>query len=193
MKKTESNISKKQVWQNLRRALRYLKPYWHLELPALFCAMVTAFLTLVQPWVSKLLIDDVVLNKNVRMLGIVCLIFVASTILSAIFSTLRGYLFTYIGERAVIDMRHQLFGHLQQLSLSFFNKEKTGKLMSIFTNDVPAMQGLYTSTLFASLTDAWLVSIRLRLLNPSRWAYGTMWISSPIHCGSPSRWVLCSS
>ena len=153
MEKTELKPSKKQTWRNLRRALRYLKPYWHLELVALFFAIVTAFLSLVEPWVNKLLIDDVIINKNARMLAIVCLIFLASTILSAIFSTLRGYLFTYIGERAVIDMRHQLFGHLQQLSLSFFNKEKTGRIMSIFTNDVPAMQALYTSTLVDFITD----------------------------------------
>jgi subfamily B ATP-binding cassette protein MsbA len=153
MENTKLNPGKKQVWRNLRRALRYLIPYWHFELAALFCAIVTAFLALVHPWVNKLLIDDVIINKDAKMLGIVCLIFLISTILDAIFSTLRGYLFTYIGERAVIDMRHQLFGHLQQLSLSFFNKEKTGKLMSIFTNDVPAMQGLYTSTLVDFITD----------------------------------------
>jgi len=153
MEKAKSNPSKKHTWRNLRRALRYLRPYWHLELPALFCAIVTAFLSLVEPWVNKLLIDDVIINRDARMLWIACLIFVASVALGAIFSTLRGYLFSYIGERAVIDMRHQLFGHLQKLSLSFFNKEKTGKLMSIFTNDVPAMQGLYTSTLVDFITD----------------------------------------
>ncbi|MBM3237139.1 ABC transporter ATP-binding protein [Candidatus Poribacteria bacterium] len=153
MKKTKSDSKQKQIWRNLRRALRYLKPYWHFELVALFCAIVTAFLALVSPWVNKLIIDDVIINKDAKMLWIACLIFVVSAALEAIFSTLRGYLFTYIGERAVIDMRHQLFGHLQQLSLAFFNKEKTGKLMSIFTNDVPAMQGLYTSTLVDFITD----------------------------------------
>jgi len=154
MKKGKSNPNKnKQVWRNLRRALKYLKPYWHFELLALFCAIITAFLALVEPWVTKLLIDDVIINKDARMLLIACLIFVAAAALGALFSTLRGYLFTYIGERAVIDMRHHLFGHLQRLSLSFFNKEKTGKIMAVFTNDVPAMQGLYTSTLVDFISD----------------------------------------
>lgn len=145
--------NKKNMWRNLGRSLKYLKPYWHLEIPALICALVMSFIGLVNPWVNKMLIDDVVVNKDAGMLKIVCLIFLASAILGALFSTLRGYLFTYIGERAVIDMRHQLFRHLQGLSLSFFNREKTGKLMSIFTNDVPAMQALYTSTLVDFTTD----------------------------------------
>jgi subfamily B ATP-binding cassette protein MsbA len=149
----EYRPNKKSTWSNLLRALKYLRPYWHLELAALFCAIVMAFVSLVQPWVSKLLIDDVIINKNAKMLAIVCLIWIVSTILGAVFSTLCGYLFTYIGERATIDMRHRLFNHLQQLSLSFFNKEKTGKLMSIFTNDVPVMRELYTSTLVDFTTD----------------------------------------
>ena len=147
MKKADSTSAKKQAWRNLRRALAYLKPYWYFEVLALLCATVTSFLALVSPWLNKLLVDDVIIDRDVGMLKIVCLLLLGSTILSAVFSTLRGYLFTYIGERAVIDMRHGLFGHLQRLSLSFFNREKTGKLMSIFTNDVPAMRELYTSTL----------------------------------------------
>jgi len=165
----KANPGKKNTWRLLRRALRYLKPYWHFELVALFCAIVTAFLALVNPWVNKLLIDDVIINKDAKMLGIVCLIFLASTILEAIFSTLRGYLFTYIGERAVIDMRHQLFSHLQRLSLSFFNKEKTGKLMSIFTNDVPAMQGLYTSTLVDFTTDTLQFAVTMGVMLKIDW------------------------
>jgi subfamily B ATP-binding cassette protein MsbA len=147
------NSDKKRMWRNLFRALRYLRPYWHLELAALFCAIITSFLALVNPWVNKLMVDDVIINKDVRMLAIACLLAVGAAVTGAIFSTLRGYLFTYIGERAVIDMRHQLFGHLQHLSLSFFNKEKTGKLMAIFTNHVPAMRELYTSTLVDFITD----------------------------------------
>jgi ATP-binding cassette, subfamily B, bacterial MsbA len=169
MRKTPPNPNKSESLKNFRRSLRYLIPYWRLELVALFCAVVTAVLALVHPWIHKLLIDDVIISKNARMLGIVCLIFLASTILRAIFSTLRGYLFTTIGERAVIDMRHQLFEHLQRMSLGFLNKEKTGKLMSIFTNDVPAMQGLYTSTLVDFTTDTLQFAITIGVMLKIDW------------------------
>ncbi len=174
----KSKQDKRKTWRNLGRSLRYLKPYWFLEIPALLCALVMSFLSLVQPWISKMLIDDVIINKNARMLGIVCMIFLGSAILTAIFSTLRGYLFTYIGERAAIDMRHQLFGHLQKLSLSFFNKEKTGKLMSIFTNDVPAMQGLYTSTLVDFITDTLRFIVTLGVMFKIDWQLTLMALPS---------------
>ncbi|MBD3182263.1 ATP-binding cassette domain-containing protein [Candidatus Poribacteria bacterium] len=148
-----SNSDNTNAWQNFIRALKYLRPYWHIEILALICAIITSFLGLVRPWVNKLMVDDVIIDKNARMLAVACGIAVSASVLNAIFSTLRGYLFTYIGEKAIIDMRDNLFSHLQTLSMSFFNKEKTGKLMSIFTNDVPAMRELYTSTLVDFITD----------------------------------------
>lgn len=155
--------------KELPRALGYLLPYWHLELFALVCSMVTSGLELVNPWINKLLIDDVIAGRNIWMLKIVCLCFIGAVILKAIFATLRGYLFTYIGERAVIDMRAQLFSHLQRLSLSYFSREKTGGIMSIFTSNVPAMQTLYTSTLVDFVIDILRFAVTLSVMVRIDW------------------------
>ena len=159
----------KETWQNLGRSLAYLKPYWRLQAAALACAVITAFLALVHPWVNKLLIDDVIINRDAQMLANVCLTFFGCIIANAIFSTLRDYLFTYVGERAVIDMRHGLFSHLQVQSLAFFSKEKTGKLMAYFTNDVPAMQGLYTSTLVDFVTNTLRIVVTVGVMLKIDW------------------------
>ena len=156
-------------WRNILRALGYLRRYWHLQLVALVCAIIAAFLGLVQPWVQKLFIDDVIPSRDAGMLVNVCLLLVGSILGGTLFSTLRGYLFTRVGERAVIDMRHELFRHFQQLSLSFFNREKTGRLMSVFTNDVPAMQGLYTSTLTDFITDTLRFAVTLGVMLAIDW------------------------
>ena len=156
-------------WRNIVRALGYLRPYWVFQLVALGCAVVAAFLDLVQPWVYKLFIDDVIPNRDARMLGGVCALLLGSIVVRVLFSTLRGYLFTHVGERAVIDMRHTLFSHFQRLSMSFFNREKTGRLMSVFTNDVPAMQGLYTSTLTDFVTDTLRFVVTLGVMFAIDW------------------------
>ena len=58
-----------------------------------------------------------------------------------------------MGERAAIDLRTQLFTHMQSQALQYFAGEKTGRLMSHFTNDAGAMQQLYTSTLVDFATN----------------------------------------
>lgn len=165
----DTNQGASSAWRTFARALGYLKPYWRLQILALVVAIATSFLALVYPWVIKLLIDDALIHGNVAMLLNVCLFFLGTTLVNIVLGTFRGYLFTYIGERAVIDMRHELFGHLQRLSLSFFHKEKTGRLMSLFTNDVPAMQGLYTSTLVDFITDTLRFVVTLGVMLAMDW------------------------
>jgi len=139
--------------KTLLRALTYLKPYWPLQTLALLCALISTGLGLAFPLVIRILIDKVFIALSRDHLRLVCLAFVGISITSALIGMVRAYLFTLVGERAVIDLRRTLFDHLQALPLSFFNQEKTGRLMSIFTNDVGVMQQMYTSTLVDFITN----------------------------------------
>jgi len=107
----------------------------------------TALILIIPPWIGKLIIDDAILKKNIRLLGILCSLHVAVTVFKVIFVTLRIYLFTLISEKTITDLRKHLFQHLHQLPLSYFDKEKSGSIMSIFTSDVSAIRTLYASTL----------------------------------------------
>ncbi len=146
-------ISKPSVWRNLRRSLRYLLPFWHLQSLALLCALVAVALSMVNPWVNKVLIDDVVINRDIGRLNFVCLVFLGSVLLGQLFRMLQTYLFTFVGEKAVVNMRADVLHHLHQQSLAFFHQQRTGTLMSHFTSDIPAMQGLYTDTLVNLITN----------------------------------------
>ncbi|MBD3277225.1 MAG: ATP-binding cassette domain-containing protein, partial [Candidatus Aegiribacteria sp.] len=66
---------------------------------------------------------------------------------------LQQYLFTKAGGSAVLDVRRELYGHLQTLSIPFFHKRSTGRLISSFISDVSVMQSLYSSTLVNLITD----------------------------------------
>src|SRR5690554_8100502 len=52
----------------------------------------------------------------------------------------QSYLTSYVAQKAVRDIRADLYGHLQSLSLSFYNKNKTGEIISRVTNDVGLLQ-----------------------------------------------------
>ncbi len=165
----------------LRRAFRYLCPYWRLQVLALLCALVTAGLNLVQPWVFAILIDKVfgqvkearsdpaAFDRSLYWLTFAALLWLVTIVLNAIVPAVRGYLFTLVGERAMMDMRNQLFRHVMHLPLAHFSSERVGRVMSVFNNDAGAMQGLYTSTLVDIITNVLQAVVILIVLFRINW------------------------
>jgi subfamily B ATP-binding cassette protein MsbA len=137
----------------LRRALRFTLPYWRVHLLAFGCALAGTLVDLVQPWLNKVLIDDVFQSRSQAALRFVCLAWLAAMLASAVINFARQYVFTWLGERTLVDIRDRVFGHLQSLSLAHFADQQSGRTLSVFTNDVGAMQGLFTSTLADTVTN----------------------------------------
>ncbi|MRR52808.1 MAG: ABC transporter ATP-binding protein, partial [Rhodocyclaceae bacterium] len=74
----------------------------------------------------------------------------AIVLLRGVFGYLNAYLMTWAGARAIADLRTRLFEHLQNLSLSFFDKSRTGDLISRITNDTQVLYGIVANS-FSSL------------------------------------------
>lgn len=165
----------------LLRALYYLRPYWRLQCLALLCALVTAGLNLVQPWVFAILIDKVfgqveearrdpaAFDRSLYWLTCAALLWVGTTVLNALIPAARGYLFTLVGERAMMDLRNHLFRQVMRLPLAHFSRERVGRVMSVFNNDAGAMQGLYTSTLVDLITNTLQAVVILVVLFRINW------------------------
>ncbi len=92
----------------------------------------------VMPLVSKL--STAVGEKNFYKINILILITLAVFFMKGIFQFGQGYLSSFIGQRVVTDLRMQIFKHLQDLSLDFYSKWKTGELMSRTINDIANIQ-----------------------------------------------------
>jgi subfamily B ATP-binding cassette protein MsbA len=137
----------------LRRSFLYLKPYWIQQIFSLLVAIILTLLALVQPWVNKLLIDDVLIQGSLVKLKLVCFLFLGTSILQIGLGLLRSWLFSRVGEGAVLDLQNELYSHIQSLSLPFFHARKTGEIMASFTSDVSQMQSLYSSTFVDLVTD----------------------------------------
>lgn len=137
----------------LLRSLCYLKPYWRLQLLCLVVAVLLAILSLVTPWINKLLIDDVLIAGDIGGLKLICLFFLGAYLFQSGLGILQAYLYAKVGGGAVLDLRRDLFNHLQSLSISYYQKKKTGSIIALFTSDISTMNGLYTSTLVRLVTD----------------------------------------
>ena len=132
-----------------RRLLRYVAPYkWNLVFAAVLLIISTA-LGLVWPRVVQAVIDLGLQDAGFLDLLIVGLVVVL--LVRAVIDGARQFVMAYTGERVIFDLRMGIVRHLQSLSLSFFNRRKTGDLMSHVTSDATLVHGVITQTIIQVL------------------------------------------
>ncbi|MDF2563967.1 MAG: lipid exporter, fused ATPase and inner rane subunit MsbA [Massilibacillus sp.] len=124
-----------------------MKPYISRLCVAIVCIIFAALANLYVPWVLKDVIDGVLAQKNMRMLNTIAIGIVVVFFLRGIFYYGQTYLMSYIAQRVIIDIREDLYRHLQKLSLAYYEKRKTGTIMSYITNDVSALQVALVSSM----------------------------------------------
>jgi ATP-binding cassette, subfamily B, bacterial MsbA len=132
---------------NWRRLIGYLRPYWGYMVIALLATAGSAALSLVFPWVIQNVIDSVLTQQNLELLNQITLGLLAVFLLRSATSLVETYLLNYVGERLVVDMRTQLYQHLQSLSLGFFVQRGVGELASRMSNDVGAIRSVLTNNI----------------------------------------------
>jgi len=134
-------------WRSTQRRLGALwqltRPYrgrTALSVVSLLTATVTA---LAPPYLAKYALDDA-LAGNERRLTLVVAVFIAAGLANWGMTYVETYLTGWVGERILADLRTQLFAHLQELSLGFYERNRAGVIISRLTNDVEAIDLLVT-------------------------------------------------
>ena len=136
-----------------KRILSYIKPYLHILLLALLCTMLAAGGNLYLPWIFRDMIDKVLNAKDYYMLNMISASIVVIFLLRGIFLYGQNYLMSFVGQHVIIDIRSEVFRKLQRLSMSFYDKNKTGTIMSYVTNDVNALQGAMVDNTIELVTE----------------------------------------
>jgi subfamily B ATP-binding cassette protein MsbA len=139
------------------RILNYVKPYKHILAAALLCTVLAAAGNLYLPWIIKDMVDKVLSDKDSMMLNMIALSIVVIFIARGIFYYGQNYLMSYVGQHVVIDIRAEVFKKLQRLSMSFYDKNKTGTIMSYVTNDVNALQGAMVENTIELVTEGFIL------------------------------------
>ncbi|MBQ9571928.1 MAG: lipid A export permease/ATP-binding protein MsbA [Acidaminococcaceae bacterium] len=137
-----------------KRILRYIKPYLHVLFAALLCTMLAAAGNLYLPWIFRDMIDKVLTAKDAYMLNMISASIVVIFFLRGIFLYGQNYLMSWVGQRVIIDIRAEVFRKLQRLSMSFYDRNKTGTIMSYVTNDVSALQGAMVDNTVELVTES---------------------------------------
>jgi ABC-type multidrug transport system fused ATPase/permease subunit len=139
--------------RKLRGLIELLRPYRG-RVALMFATLVLATgATLAPAPLAKLAVDRGIRKGDAAALDWIVLAFLVSALLAWLASAAQTYLTGWVGQRALQDLRVQLFGHLQSLSLGFYSRVRAGVVISRITNDVEALDQLVSDgivTLFQS-------------------------------------------
>jgi ABC-type multidrug transport system fused ATPase/permease subunit len=120
------------------------KPYRARTILSIVALLAATATSLAPPFLAKLAIDEGILEEDLAFLGWMTAAFLGAGILYWVASSVQTYLTGWVGERILADLRQRLFGHLQRLSLGFYERNRTGAVISRLTNDVEALDQLVT-------------------------------------------------
>lgn len=135
------------------RLLEHLRPYKFRLCVAAICTALASAGTVVLPWIIKDLVDQVLSEKDAEKLTYIALSVVVIFLFRGFFFYGQSYLISYVGQRVVIDIRREVFKKIQRLSMAFYDKNKTGTIMSYVTNDVNALQTGLVDNIVEMITE----------------------------------------
>ena len=152
--------------------MSYLKSYWPLSALAVIITLLQSYLAANLPLIMiRDMVDNVFVGGNHSLLSYYLILVVVIYSITSILSFTSRYLQSYVGQRAMADIRKDLVESLQKQSFSFFDRSQTGQLVARLTGDVEAINRLYfffLTSLFSPVTTAvfsvyFLITVDIRL------------------------------
>jgi ATP-binding cassette, subfamily B, multidrug efflux pump len=154
----------------LLRLLPYLQPFTVVLVIVFGCVVIYTLLGLVGPYLLGVAIDRFITPEQPVGLGLIALLMLVTYFFSNLLQAVSGWLMAAVSQRALKDMRRDLFAHLQRLPISFFDRNPAGELMSRMTNDIDAINQAVAqnvTSLLASVLS--LVGILIAMFVLDKW------------------------
>ncbi|MBQ3645035.1 MAG: ABC transporter ATP-binding protein [Synergistaceae bacterium] len=124
----------------------YTKKYWHKIFLAVIFMLLSSGLNILPPYLFKTVVDDVLISKNFFMLNVICISIILIFGLKAVTLYFQRYFMNEAGQSVVMDIRIDLYDHMQRMSLKKIYSSRIGELMSRITGDAAILQNIVTGT-----------------------------------------------
>ena len=138
------NSDKKQIFV---RIIRYLRPHIKEIIPVIISLAITVGISLVSPLLIEYAIDVHVANKNIRGLLTVTTLVALLGLIYIMFVKLRMYMMSKVANKVLLDIREELYEHIQKLSFTFFDSRPTGKILARIIGDVNSLKDVMSNTI----------------------------------------------
>src|ERR1035438_448945 len=153
---------------SLRRIGKLFAPY-RLQLAVVTSIIAASSLVgLASPFLLRAAIDKALPTKNLRLLIWLVVGMVAVAVVPSAFGVIQTWISTKVGQQVMHRLRTDVFAHLQQQSLAFFTRTRTGEVQSRITNDIGGMESVVTSTatsIASNLTTAVATAVAMVALS----------------------------
>ena len=142
----------------MKRLLKYLRPYRGLVILCMFILIISSLAQLAAPYLTKIAIDKYIMLGDSDGLLRIILILIATIAFGVCLEYFQRYLMQYIGQKAMYDLRMQIFSHVQNLDLKFFDKNPVGRILTRITNDVQALNEMFSTGVIEVFKDIFMLS-----------------------------------
>ncbi len=140
-----------------RRLIVMVKANWVRLAFSMGCMLIMAGATSATAFLVKPVIDGIFLRKDMVMLKLLPLAVIVVYFVNGLSRYGEEYLMNHVGESIIRELRDKLYERIQELSLAFFQEEKTGTLMSRITNDVHIIKTMVSTAVTSSLKDSFTI------------------------------------
>ena len=137
----------------ISRLFRYIKPYNKLVAIAVAITIAGSFLGPLRPYLTKIAIDDYIAHSNFKGLTMVSILLAGAILLDGVKQYITTWLTQIIGQKAVLDIRMDIFTHLQKLPARFYDRNPIGRLITRTTSDVESLNEMLSSGIITILGD----------------------------------------
>ena len=142
-----------------KRLLSYVKPYKKEMVITLTVMLLSSIASLMGPYLVKIAMDENIPNKDMRGLVFICIVFLATIIISSICMKYKIKTMTFVGQSVVKNIRSDLFNHLQKLPFSYYDSRPHGKILVRVVNYVNSLSDLLSNGLINLLTDLFSIFV----------------------------------
>jgi len=150
---------------------RYVKKYRYIMAVGLFISTVVALLNMVAPYVQGMIVDKVIIGGETGLLAALLLAIAGATLVKSVMRYVHQCIFEHVSQNVVYNIREEIYMRMQSLDFEFFDKTKTGDIMSRMTGDLEAVRhftafavnAVFHNLLLFFAVMAILISINFRL------------------------------
>lgn len=152
-----------------RRLLTYLRPYRWPTVLAIVLLLFLSGLALIPPALTQRALDVAVPHRDIGLLATLAGLYLGTLVLEFSCEWGSSVLTTWIGQGVMADLREQLFGHLQRLSIPFFDRNPVGRLMTRVTSDVETLNEVFTSGIVTVFGDCFTLAAIMVMMLYTDW------------------------
>lgn len=137
----------------LTRIISYFLPYWQKMLLVIGIIVIISILGLVPPILIRNIIDNALPQKDLFLLSLLIFVSIGVTVILGLLQVAQSYLSIWISKHIILNMKNQMYAHLQNMSLNFFNTARPGEIITRITSDIDGIQEIFNTTVVNALTS----------------------------------------